>query len=368
MRWKLPTYRLHKGSGRAVIQFRPLYGPRPKYLDGPFGSDESRKHFARCLDEIGAWMRRQASPAAGVPLVATVAAAYLRHAEEYYKGNDEFVGCRCALDPLVDDSLPWWSLDADKFDALALEAIRDRFVALGLSRGYINQQINRIRRAFRWAAKSKMVPAAVVTELELLDGLRRGKSRAQERERVRPVERRWIKATLPFLQPHIRAMATLQWLTGMRSSEVTRLAGQFITRVKGVWIFEPPTHKTAHHGKRKLICLGPKAQKILAPWVCESGFFFRPSLSQFAAGDLAERYDHRTYRRAIFYGLRKAARQGVLLPPWNPHRIRHSRATITRAEYGIEGAQAQLGNALEATEIYAEKSLKLALKIARETG
>ncbi len=53
---------------------------------------------------------------------------------------------------------------------------------------------------------------------------------------------------------------------------------------------------------------------------------------------------------------------------WSPHRLRHSRATLTRELYGKEGAEAQLGNDAIATDIYAQKSLPLAKQIAAETG
>jgi hypothetical protein len=49
--------------------------------------------------------------------------------------------------------------------------------------------------------------------------------------------------------------------------------------------------------------------------------------------------------------------------------VRHSRATEVREQYGVEGAQASLGNArVETAQIYAEKNQQLARKIAKEMG
>jgi integrase len=87
-----------------------------------------------------------------------------------------------------------------------------------------------------------------------------------------------------------------------------------------------------------------------------------------------ETYNACNYRRAIVYALNALEKANKKVDPealvarWHPHQLRHSRATETRSRYGVEGAQAQLGNTLEATEIYAEKSVALAVRIALETG
>jgi site-specific recombinase XerC len=49
--------------------------------------------------------------------------------------------------------------------------------------------------------------------------------------------------------------------------------------------------------------------------------------------------------------------------------LRHSRATVIREKYGIEGAQAVLGHSEpNTTAIYAERDIELASKIMREVG
>ncbi len=59
-------------------------------------------------------------------------------------------------------------------------------------------------------------------------------------------------------------------------------------------------------------------------------------------------------------------------PPFTAPRVnqlRHSRGTEVRKQYGVEGAQAVLGHVrADVTQVYAQKSLELAMKIARETG
>jgi integrase len=54
---------------------------------------------------------------------------------------------------------------------------------------------------------------------------------------------------------------------------------------------------------------------------------------------------------------------------WSPLQLRHTKGTETRARYGLEAAQVQLGHSkADVTQIYAETSLELARKIATEIG
>lgn len=82
-----------------------------------------------------------------------------------------------------------------------------------------------------------------------------------------------------------------------------------------------------------------------------------------------DHYDTASYRRAIEYGIVKAKANGVVIPSWHPHQLRHSRATEVRRQYGVEGAQVALGHArADVTEIYAERNFGLATRIAKESG
>jgi integrase len=76
----------------------------------------------------------------------------------------------------------------------------------------------------------------------------------------------------------------------------------------------------------------------------------------------------------IFYAIAKAnkVRAQAGLPPipaWHPHQLRHTVATEIRKKYQSEAARVFLGHArLSVTEIYAERDLDLARRIAREMG
>ena len=54
---------------------------------------------------------------------------------------------------------------------------------------------------------------------------------------------------------------------------------------------------------------------------------------------------------------------------WFPNQLRHSHATAVRQRFGLEGAQVALGHATaKITEVYAERDLGLAVRIAEEIG
>jgi integrase len=60
-------------------------------------------------------------------------------------------------------------------------------------------------------------------------------------------------------------------------------------------------------------------------------------------------------------------RAGV--PHWHPNQLRHTHATEVRRRFGLEAAQVMLGHArADVTQVYAERDLALATKVAAEMG
>jgi integrase len=97
----------------------------------------------------------------------------------------------------------------------------------------------------------------------------------------------------------------------------------------------------------------------------------------------ADRYTPLSYGHAVAKGVVRANREyrrhdvppgehGPALPSvphWHPNQLRHAHATAVRRRYGLEAAGATLGHAkLSATEVYAERDLGLAVRVAEETG
>jgi integrase len=71
---------------------------------------------------------------------------------------------------------------------------------------------------------------------------------------------------------------------------------------------------------------------------------------------------------SICHAVRDACKAAGV-PSWHPHQLRHLRATEIRREYGLEAAQVVLGHSqANITQLYAERDLSLARKVATELG
>jgi integrase len=160
------------------------------------------------------------------------------------------------------------STPAKDFGPLALKACRRAMIEKDWSRKYINGQIGRIRRAFKWAVSEELVPSATWEALRAVEGLRHGKSGVRETKKVKPVEQAHVDAALPHMLPTVAAMVRVQLLTGCRPAEVCRMRLLGIDRSNpGCWIYRPGKHKTEHHGHERIILIGPRAQAILKEFI-----------------------------------------------------------------------------------------------------
>ena len=75
-------------------------------------------------------------------------------------------------------------------------------------------------------------------------------------------------------------------------------------------------------------------------------------------------YSRHAYAAAVGRACEKAG-----VSHWHPNQLRHTRATEVRGAYGLEAAQVALGHArANVTEVYAERNLSLAARVATETG
>jgi integrase len=390
---RVPRHCLHKPSGRGYVRLNGT-----AHYTGAWGSREAQERYERLL---AAWLMsgRAEPPAAEAgPLSYTLEclmAEYWEHAQSYYRHGGapgrEVVNIRIALGPLRD--LFGRTLAAD-FGPLRLMAYRDALVQRGLARSTINQRVGIVCRMFRWAAAHERLPVSIHQALLAVGGLKRGRSEAREPEPVKPVPDSQIAAVLPFLSPTVAAMVQVQNLTGMRSGELIQMRGADLDRIGKGWTYQPASHKTSHLGKERRIVLGAKAQAILRPFLkldtkapifqpgeADQEFRERKRMqrqSKETPSQIARRqrraaepkrqfgtaFTTNSYRRAVH---RACLRAGI--PPWNPHRLRHSAATRVRRECGIEAASAVLGHSsLKVTEIYAERNRGLAEEAMERLG
>jgi integrase len=338
----IPSYRLHKQSGQAVVTLRDARGNRRDVLLGEYGSPESRLEYARQIAEWEAANRRAVPgrpPAASLSLNEVIL-CYWNFARGYY-GFDRAPGKRgdehCLTAALRVLRELYGHTDANHFGPLALKACRQRMLAeKGWSRAYINSQVDRIRRLFRWAAEEELVPAGVHQALQTVAGLRKGKTAAREGKKVLPVSPEQLDAVRPFLPATVRGLIDLQLLTACRPTEVCLIRPMDVDRRDpSCWVYRPGSdrgphgaHKTAHHGHDRLIFLGPRAQAVLRPFLGTKvdAYCFSPRASE-EARQAARRAGRRTPRTP------SQARRGPKQNPRRPKRDCYDETSYRNAVY-----------------------------------
>jgi len=321
---------------------------------------------------------------------------YLDFAEGYYRRPDgthtnELHNLKDAMACL---KACFASLPASEFLPKCLTTVRQHMIDKGWTRRNINKQVGRVRRIFKWGVENELVPPSVSHGLHDVQPLRRGRCEARETEPIEPVPDSVVDATLPHLNPVVRAMVEVQRLCGCRPGEVCKMRACEIDRSGRVWIYSPADHKTAHHGHKRRIYLRPKAQAILQPFIDAhkpDEFLFQPREAVEAVREArtAARktpkscgnnvgsnrkarpkrkpgimYETHAYGHAIDKACRKAK-----VPCWSPNQLRHAAGTQMRREHGLEVAQLFLGHArANITETYAERDEDRIVELLAKMG
>ncbi|HUT11327.1 MAG TPA: site-specific integrase [Thermoguttaceae bacterium] len=387
-----PSYRRHKARNCAVVTI----DGRNHYL-GLFGSPESHEKYARLIAE---WKIARCQPETGFSFLRgsgtalslnELILAFWDHAKQRYvkngKPTSEQRSFRVALRPVRQ---LYGREPVPRFGPLALVACRQKLIEAGICRKRINQHVTRIRHVFKWGVARELVLESVWRSLCAVEGLRVGE--AIETEPVKPVPEDHVAAIEPFVTPQIWAMVNLQLWTGCRPGEAC-LARTIDIKMQGrIWEYRPHSHKAEHHGKERVVYLGPHAQTIIEPWLKSElhAYLFSPREARAwynaqrakdrktpISPSQRRRQPKRAPRRApgdhyrtLAYDhavSRACARAGV--PSWAPNQLRHNAATRIRAAYGIEAARIILGHSSAVTsEIYAEIDREKAREIMGKLG
>lgn len=388
-----PTLRRHKPSRQGVVT---LEG-RDHYLGLWRDARSSPPPEVQTAYDalIAEWLAhgRRGSSAAPLTISELLLRFWEQHVSVHYRHRDgtetsEIGNFKLSLRPL---RALYGSLAVDDFTPLKLKAVRQSMIDSGLCRGVVNQRIGRIKRMFKWAVAEELVPESVCRALLTVDGLKAGRSNARETEPVKPVTDEDIAAVLPFLSRPLQGLVQVQRMTGMRPGEVMCMRGCELDTSGLVWFYRPVHHKTAWRQKTRAIPIGPRCQQILQSFLKPDpqAFLFSPRDGReewFAAKRAArksrvqpsqrcrrkpnprrkprESYSRHSYAAAI---ARACVKAGV--PRWHPNRLRHSRATEIRRQFGLEAAQVLLGHArANITELYAQRDFELAERVAAEAG
>src|SRR5687768_993951 len=215
---RIPKYRHNRTTDRAVVTLNGV-----DHWLGKYDSQESREKYDRLIHE---WLGngRAVPRQSAVPdvLIVELIARFWEHAQAFYRNPDgspagEADNYRQALRPL---KALYSMTKAREFGPRCLRAVQQKMIEMGWCRTFINRQCGRLKHVFQWAASQEIIPAAVHQSLLTVKGLRKGKSEAEESEKVRPVDEAHVETAKQFLPPTVKAMVDLQLITGMRSTEV----------------------------------------------------------------------------------------------------------------------------------------------------
>ena len=421
---RIPSYRKHKASGQALVT---ILG-KDHYL-GPHGSKASHMVYDRLISEYLASGRKRIEPAAGHSItVVEVLAAYLQFAKTYYLKNGKPTNELDALRLIVNDAgCLYGNSPASEFGPKALKVVRQLWLERGQARRTINKNMRRLTRIFKWAASEEIIPVTIYQALVTVPGLKLGRTTAPETAPVMPVPSAIVEKTIPYLRPIVRDMVRLQLLTGMRPGETCKLRPCDIDRTSDVWEYKPRSHKTEHHGRSRIVFIGPEAQALLTPYLerdtglpcfspAESMAVFlevkrQARVTPMSCGNRpgsnrkkrpkkkpSLQYDPNSYRQAVhracdyafpapsplcaFENESRTAQMARLTEAevqafkkwqsdhrWSPNQLRHSAATAIRKRFGLEAAQVILGHAAaDITQVYAERDADKAREVMRQLG
>ncbi|MEI8371268.1 MAG: site-specific integrase [Planctomycetota bacterium] len=423
---EIPTYRRDtpRDRGKAVVCGRPVYFP------GEFNSPESLLAYQRWLAEYLAAAPLDFKAGATIEVLALVFME--QFVEPRFRKNgrptSEVSSYRVAMRPVVE---LYGTTPAASFTPRSLRTCRDQLVRAGYTRIRINGHVQRIRRMFRWGVAEGIVPEAVWRTLTALEGLRKDEGGVEQQPTV-PADEALVDAVKPYVTPPIWAAIQFQMWTACRPGEALAIKSSntladdpiLPAAVRSLcWVYRPGSHKTEHHGRGRLILIGPQAQAIIEPWLRPAdpeAYLFnpvearrwadrkrkknaRPNLTNAKPTPTPARqiagshYTVWSYSRAI----RRACERAAGMPSnlievprrlkgteraaaiaaakawrrehkgcyWHPHQLRHNAATKIRATYGIEVARIILGHArMSATEIYAERDLVAAAQAIAAMG
>ncbi|MCY2987192.1 MAG: site-specific integrase [Planctomycetota bacterium] len=346
---RIPKYCFHAPTGQAYIRIRG----RTIYL-GKHGTVASREAYGRAIAEFAASSSKAtiASPVLANDLtVVELCSSYQDFAEGYYVKNGQPSGWLAHIRLIIKRLCGLYGREpAATFGPVKFKAVRQTLVDAGHSRPYINKLIAIIPRVFKWGAAEELVPASVYHSLRTVEGLKKGRTKAREPDPVLPVEDALVDATLPHLPLIVADMARFQHLTGCRPGEVCQVRPMDVDRSGDVWCFRPGSHKTEHHGRERIIFVGPKGQAVLLPYLLRdaTAYCFSPAESMQNMRDARQaarktplRYGNRpgTNRKARPYDHRRPAT--LRIPTiersvvGSTRRTRRSRKQRQRAASGI---------------------------------
>ena len=415
---KIPKLCLHKASGRAVV----CIDGKDHYC-GKFNSPEAWEFYTRLISE---WMHRKKfapSQSKEIPpsddfntlTIDELILRYFTFSEKYYANSlGELDKIRLALKPL---RALYGKKLVREFGPKALKHVRETMTyertrtriqtdSLGnktkiqksstLSQRTINQRINIITRMFSWASEEEIVPRDIylAAALKQVRPIRDGRFGVKPPTKVSAADMNTYQELLLHLPGPVKAMLQLINLTAMRSGDVCLMRPMDIDQSEPVWKYFPSKFKrSALSGtKQRVVMFGPKAQKILAPFLenrSPESYLFSPKETMEEIF-LERRKNRKTkvqpsqitqkkpapkrtpglkYNSKSFYAAIQRVVKKLGLGKIFPNQLRHGTGARIRKEFGLEHASKVMGHShISTTEIYADYDVTKTMEIMHKIG
>ena len=312
-------YYEYRGKGRIRYPRQPD-GRRPtEHLPGEYESAEmmaayhrSMAHWTTC-GTIPEWVaNKKKTPAARTPspaelvgmgyTVAELAADFLdwaEHIREYSKHEVE--NFRCALKPLVE---LFGEIQAAGFTSREMIELAEHRKRKRKNSGkYINQQQGRTRKAFRYAAGKKMIPASVLAEIDVPEKMpTHHADGTPEIPEVLAVDDKIAEATLAHLPEYAADFLRVMRGCGARQAELRgMLAADLVKESPDLWSYTPAIHKTSKRRKTRTLYFGRPEIAILKKRLRRLGptghVFTKPRRDVRQNPQTGQMYNHDTGKR-----------------------------------------------------------------------
>lgn len=239
----------------------------------------------------------------------------------------------------------------------------------GVNRTTVNLRLWRVKHMITWALDEALISATEKAELTQVQGIKRGRTAAPERELITPIDDDTLRATVAAMMPNTADMVMLQRHTGMRPCELCALRWSLIDRTQTPWVYRVPATANKNQwrgelGMPRVVCLGPKAREILLRHKGSGDIPFSPMQAMaehiatmranrktplygkaknkpapHVARKLRECWTSDSYGRTI-----RAACMRAGVTPWGANRLRHTFGTEVRRKFGLDATKAVLGH------------------------
>ena len=324
-----PTYLKRTENGKAYA-YCYLFGAQKRL--GSYGTKDSFRRFEQCLaafEQDNEELADYGHEPEREITVGELGLRYYEHMEDRLHRKtlckDRVVASRTGMRHLSSKALGFAGINANKFGPKALKQIQAHLVNSSnpktkklFARTYVNQNINEIRRAFKWAVSEELVTVNVFERLKTVNGLKSGEGR--ETEPRQPAEPELVEQTIAHLEQEghsgiAGALRFMRW-TGCRPDEACRLT---LRSLEGLNSPDPVARLREHKSRKKtgqdrVIPLGSKALTVVKDAMRQPELERRLFLSRAGRPLVPNGIYQAVQRTCQRYGLKR----------WTPYQLRTS--------------------------------------------